>query len=170
MSKEEIKTVLPQYLSGGPHGIGSLNFKLDELNAIQNNSTEFNIIKCNTMRLDLIHFKINSPGDPDDKRLRTSEIKVLIPQLIRKRTREVKCIPEVVEFEKCCKETGVLSPFKCRPQTNKLKECMAFWYYNKEFVKECTQIYLNERSEFRRTGITKKQKAQMAEEQQTNAT
>lgn len=50
---------------------------------------------------------------------------------------------------------------------------MAFWYYNEEFVKECTQLYLDERSEFRRTGISKKQKARMTAEeqqQQTNTT
>lgn len=119
----------------------------------------------------LIQFDRKSLGDPNDKRLRTSEIKILIPQIIRKRAREVKCIPEVSEFEKCCKAAGVLSPFKCRAPTDKLKECMAYWYYNEDFVKECTQIYLDERSEYRRTGITKKQKARMAEEQeQINAT
>lgn len=39
---------------------------------------------------------------------------------------------------------------------------MGRWYYNEEFIQESTQIYLDERSEYRRTGISKKQKEQMA--------
>lgn len=105
-------------------------------------------------------------GDPDDKRLRTSERKVLIPQLLRKRAREVKCVPEVAEFEKCAKESGLLMPFQCRAPTDKLKECMKYWFYNDEFVNECTKMYLDERSEYRRTGISKKQKERLATEQQ----
>ncbi|XP_031622365.1 COX assembly mitochondrial protein homolog [Contarinia nasturtii] len=126
MSEKEIKTVLPSYLSAGPHGL----------------------------------------GDPDDKRLRTSERKVLIPQLIRKRSREVKCLAEVRAFEKCAKDNGLLVTFKCGDVTDKLKDCMAHWFYNEDFNKECTQIYLDERSEYRRTGISKKHKEQMAAEQQ----
>lgn len=96
---------------------------------------------------------------------------MLIPQLLRKRSREVKCVPEVAEFEKCAKESGLLMPFKCRAPTDKLKECMAYWFYNEEFVNECTQMYLDERSEYRRTGISKKQREQMAAEaQETNKT
>lgn len=101
-------------------------------------------------------------GDPDDKHLRTSERKVLIPQLIRKRSREVKCLSEVKAFEQCAKDNGLLVTFKCGEVTDKLKECMAYWFYDEGFIKECTQIYLDERSEYRRTGISKKQKERMA--------
>lgn len=105
-------------------------------------------------------------GDPDDKRLRTSERKILIPQLMRERARKIKCIDEVQSFEKCCKSTGLLSPFQCKSETAKLKDCMGKWFYNDEYIQECTQIYLNERSEYRRTGISKKQKQRMAAEQE----
>lgn len=97
-------------------------------------------------------------GDPNDKTLRTSERKILIPQLMRERARKIKCIPEVKEFEKCAQANGILMPFKCQPQNNKMKECLAYWFYNEDFQAECTQIYLDERSDYRRTGVSKKER------------
>lgn len=82
----------------------------------------------------------------------------------------MKCVSEVAEFEKCAKESGILMPFKCRAPTDKLKECLAYWFHNEEFVNECTQMYLDERSEYRRTGISKKQKERMAAQQEANKT
>lgn len=95
-----------------------------------------------------------------------SERKVLIPELMRKRARALKCVPEVKDFEACVKESGLLMPFKCKAVTDKYKDCMAHWFYDESFITECTQVYLNERSEYRRTGISKKQREQMAAEQQ----
>lgn len=83
---------------------------------------------------------------------------MLIPQLIRERARKIKCVDEVDAFQKCCKENGLLITFKCKPQTEKLKECLAYWFTDDGFNKECKEVYLNERSEYRRTGISKKQK------------
>jgi COX assembly protein 1 len=37
-----------------------------------------------------------------------------------------------------------------------MKTCMKKWYYDQDFIKECTELYLEERSEYRRTGISKK--------------
>lgn len=91
-----------------------------------------------------------------------SERKILIPQLIRERARKVKCVDEVSAFEKCCKENGLLITFKCKEPTSKLKECMAHWFYNEDFNQECRNIYLEQRSEYRRTGISKKQKERLA--------
>lgn len=85
---------------------------------------------------------------------------------MRERARRVKCIPEVHEFEKCAKESGLLLPFLCRQPTDKMKECLAHWFLDDGFKNECTQMYLEERSEYRRTGISKKQKARMAAEQE----
>lgn len=52
--------------------------------------------------------------------------------------------------------------FKCKPQTEQLKQCMARWFYDEKFIEECTQVYLDQRSEYRRTGITKKERERMA--------
>ncbi|KAK2575017.1 hypothetical protein KPH14_008764 [Odynerus spinipes] len=97
-------------------------------------------------------------GDPDDKTLRKVELNVLIPQIIRDRTREEKCIPEVKEFTECCKENKFLMVFNCRAQNNKLQKCSERWYNDKEFQEECKQIYLQRRSEYRRTNIPQKYK------------
>ncbi|KAF7395611.1 hypothetical protein HZH68_009661 [Vespula germanica] len=97
-------------------------------------------------------------GDPDDKTLRKVEIDVLIPQIIRDKTKKEKCVPEVEEFTKCCKENNFMMIFKCRKENNKLKGCLEKWFYDKDFQEECKQIYLQERSEYRRTNIPKKLK------------
>lgn len=92
------------------------------------------------------------------------EKEILIPKIMRDRAKEIKCIEEVKEFETCCKANGVAMVFNCRMQNDVLKTCLARWYTNDHFVKECTEIYLNQRSEYRTTGLTKKQKARLAME------
>lgn len=70
-----------------------------------------------------------------------------------------KCIIfSSTEFHDCCLRSGLLHVVKCREENNKMKACMEKWYYNQDFIKECTEQYLEERSEFRRTGISKKKK------------
>lgn len=39
-----------------------------------------------------------------------------------------------------------------------MKACMEKWFYNQDFINECTEQYLRERTEFRTTGISKKQR------------
>ncbi|XP_020291579.1 COX assembly mitochondrial protein homolog [Pseudomyrmex gracilis] len=95
-------------------------------------------------------------GDPDDRTLRKVEKDVMIPKLIRERTKEEKCVDEIKEFHQCCLNSGLLHVVKCRKENNIMKACMEKWYYNEDFIKECTEQYLNERSEFRQTGIPKK--------------
>ncbi|XP_072765042.1 COX assembly mitochondrial protein homolog [Anoplolepis gracilipes] len=97
-------------------------------------------------------------GDPDDKSLRKVEKDVLIPKLMRDRTKTEKCVNEVKEFHNCCLNSGLLNVIKCRKENEIMKSCMEKWFYNQDFIKECTEQYLKERSEFRRSGIPKKQK------------
>ncbi|EGI62732.1 COXM1 protein, partial [Acromyrmex insinuator] len=98
-------------------------------------------------------------GDPNDKSLRKVEKDVLVPKLIRERTKSEKCVNEVKEFHDCCLNSGLLHVVKCRKENDKMKACMEKWFYNQDFIKECTEQYLMERSEFRKTGIPKKQKS-----------
>lgn len=84
---------------------------------------------------------------------------------MRDRARDEKCSPEITEFQKSAKDNGVLLPFENKQPTDKMKECLAQWFLNEDFKNECTQIYLDERSEYRRTGIPKKWMPQMAAEQ-----
>ncbi|XP_055638478.1 COX assembly mitochondrial protein homolog [Toxorhynchites rutilus septentrionalis] len=95
-------------------------------------------------------------GDPNDKRLRKVEIDVLIPKIMRDRAKTEKCIPEVKEFEDCCKGSGILMAVKCQKQNEALKKCSMRWYEDETFKAECREMYLQERSEYRRTGIPKK--------------
>lgn len=82
----------------------------------------------------------------------------MVPKLMRERTKSEKCVDEVKEFHACVLRTGLLHVIRCRRENDKMKACMEKWYYNEDFIKECTEQYLDERSEFRRTGIPKKQK------------
>lgn len=75
---------------------------------------------------------------------------------MRDRARTEKCTELVADFEKCCKASGLSMVVKCQPQNKKMQECQAYWYKNKEFIDECTNIYLEQRTEYRRTGLTKK--------------
>lgn len=77
---------------------------------------------------------------------------------MRDKAREIKCTSEVEAFSKCCAESGLLMVVKCRKENSDLKACLTKWYNDEDFKQECTEEYLAERSEYRRTGIGKKQR------------
>lgn len=84
---------------------------------------------------------------------------------MRDRAKVEKCVPEVKAFEECCKESSILMVVKCREQNTFLQNCIGAWYKNDAFINECTEIYLNERSEYRRTGLQKKYRNYIKERQ-----
>ncbi|KAL4709046.1 hypothetical protein ACJJTC_005907 [Scirpophaga incertulas] len=94
-------------------------------------------------------------GDPNDRSLRKVEIEVLIPKLMREKAKTEKCPKIVKDFEECCKEASLLMVVKCRKENSALKECLTTWYKNEEFKQQCTEQYLNQRSEYRKTGVKK---------------
>lgn len=95
-------------------------------------------------------------GDPDDLTLRKVEREILIPKKVRDKTRDEKCVEEIKVFSECCKAAGLLMTFKCRPETKVMNSCLERWYHDEDFKKICTEEYLQERSQYRRTGIKKK--------------
>lgn len=101
-------------------------------------------------------------GDPDDKTLRKVEIEVLIPKKMRDIARVEKCTEVVNQFTECCKNNNILMSIKCRKENSALKDCLTKWYADEDFKERCKLEYLAERSEYRRTGITHKQKQRMA--------
>ncbi|XP_050689053.1 COX assembly mitochondrial protein homolog [Eriocheir sinensis] len=103
-------------------------------------------------------------GDPDDRSLRKVETEVCIPKKMREIARQEKCVPEVDAFTRCCKDTGLAMVVKCRKENTALWDCLGYWYKDEEFKKRCTEEFLAERSEFRRTGLTKKQRDAQARE------
>lgn len=64
----------------------------------------------------------------------------------------------VPAFAKCGKENGLSIIFNCRTENELLQNCLMKWWNNEEFREECKNQYLHDRSEFRRTGIPKKQR------------
>lgn len=122
----------------------------------------WNYYRISSFIILLIHFSVVFAGDPDSKVLRRVEIDVLIPKIMRERTKTEKCIPQVAAFQKCCQSTGLSMVLKCRKENDALKECSGKWFNDEKFREECTQIYLDRRAEYRRTGITVKQRAAAA--------
>ncbi|XP_077291657.1 COX assembly mitochondrial protein homolog [Arctopsyche grandis] len=101
-------------------------------------------------------------GDPNDQSLRKVELNVLIPKRVRDISRKEKCIDVVRKFEFCAKENGLLMTVRCRQESNVMIECLQKWFNDEEFNLECKREYLKERTEYRRTGITKQMRERMA--------
>lgn len=92
----------------------------------------------------------------------------MIPKIMRDKTKVEKCAAEVAEFTKCCSENGLLMAFKCRKENAAMKECQTKWYQDENFKSECTEIYLQERKEYRQTGIPKKYRTNESDMSGTN--
>lgn len=99
-------------------------------------------------------------GDPDDKSLRKVEVDVMVAKKIRDIARAEKCVQEVEAFTECCKANNLLMVIKCRQENSRLKECLTKWYNDEGFKEYCKNLYIEERSEYRRTGIPTKQRLQ----------
>ncbi len=88
--------------------------------------------------------------------LRKVEKDVMVPIKMRDRGKTEKCTELVTSFSECCKDAGLLMVVTCRKENSALKACLTKWYNDEGFKKECTEQYLKERSEYRRTGIKHK--------------
>merc|ERR1711942_203705 len=95
-------------------------------------------------------------GDPDDKTLRKVEREVLVPKVMRRLAQTELCFKEMKAFHECCEREQLMMGFKCKPENKNMQDCLIGWFKNEEFRQKCTEIYLEERSEYRRTGLTKK--------------
>ena len=95
-------------------------------------------------------------GDPDDRSLRIVEKEVLIPKIMRDRAKKEKCVAEVAQFTECCTSSSLFMAFSCRKENDAMQECQKKWYKDETFKNECKEIYLQERKEYRQTGIPKK--------------
>ncbi|CAF1188196.1 unnamed protein product [Adineta steineri] len=95
-------------------------------------------------------------GDPNDKSLRKVEIEVCIPGIIRDRAHREKCQEPIEEFGKCGEQHGVWAVLKCRKEVKNMNNCLIKWFHDENFREECTQMYLDERKQYRETGIIRK--------------
>ena len=76
----------------------------------------------------------------------------MIPSLMKRLVRWDKCLPEAIMFERCAGPMTWKAPFKCRDVIKGLRACEKRWFFDEAFVREVTERYLNERSEYRRSG------------------
>lgn len=120
--------------SAGPHGVGKLQ-----------NLASISFLTPNRL------------GDPNDKSLRKVEIDVLIPKKMRDKAKDEKCVEQVKNFTDCCKNNSLLMVIKCRKENAALKACLTRWYEDEDFKNLCKEEYLEERTQFRRTGIRQKE-------------
>lgn len=97
-------------------------------------------------------------GDPEDRTLRKVEKDIMIPMKMRDKAKKEKCFAEGKSFTECCKDARFWMVWKCKSETATLTNCLENWYKDEEFKRQCTEEYLEERSEYRRTGIKQKQK------------
>ena len=99
--------------------------------------------------------------------MRKVEENVLIPQIMRRIAKVEFCSKEVDTFNQCCKRERFMFSFRCQEENQIQQDCLLGWYKNEEFRQRCTKIYLDERAEFRRTGLNKKQKDYLARKQES---
>ncbi|XP_022233743.1 COX assembly mitochondrial protein homolog [Drosophila obscura] len=99
-------------------------------------------------------------GDPNDTKLRKVEVEVLIPKIMRDRAKAELCTKEVTDFQECCKTSSIFMVATCRKENSALRDCLTLWYQNDAFKEECRKIYLQERSDYRSTGIPKKHRVE----------
>lgn len=104
-------------------------------------------------------------GDPNDKSLRKLERDVVIPKKMRELIKTDKCAKEVKDFSKCCGKSELFMVMKCRKENAVMRECYERWFFNEDFRKECTERYLEDRSEYRRTGISAKERKRRQREE-----
>ncbi|XP_063244101.1 COX assembly mitochondrial protein homolog isoform X3 [Bacillus rossius redtenbacheri] len=64
--------------------------------------------------------------------------------------------PHGLAFTECGKAAGLLVVVKCRRENDAMKACLSRWYHDEDLKIQCTEEYLNERNEFRRTGVSRK--------------
>lgn len=100
-------------------------------------------------------------GDPADRTLRKVELEVLIPKMARERLKVEHCREQKAAFDRCCLANGLLMVAKCREENRCFQDCMARWFFDRSFMAECTEAYLEKRAQFRRTGHKEKTKRMM---------
>jgi COX assembly mitochondrial protein 1 len=125
-------------------------------------SSPAQIANCSVSSLHHLLKRAFRAGDPDDRRLRKVEIEIMIPKKMRERARKEKCAPEEKEFSDCCLKAGLAMVVKCRSENTRMKACLERWYKDEEFKKQCTEEYLQERAEYRRTGLSQKAQRYLA--------
>lgn len=106
-----------------------------------------------------VNYGPHGVGDPDDMTLRKMEKNLLIPQIRRKIVNKEKCPKEIEEYQDCvCKTDLIFAAFRCKDLKLKMANCLEFWNEDEDLYRRAKNVYLEERREYRKTGITKETK------------
>ncbi|KAH3709060.1 COX assembly mitochondrial protein homolog [Dreissena polymorpha] len=93
-------------------------------------------------------------GDPDDRFIRKVEEEIIYKRM-RERS-ELLCQAFKDDFDACMKKTPNMTfAWKCRPMIRALRTCQNQWFNRPEFEEEAKEEYLQQRAEYRRTGVSK---------------
>lgn len=96
-------------------------------------------------------------GDPNDKTLRIVEREQIIPKRMRKLVKEL-CADKEKEFYECCKRNQWTFWRYCKKERKEAADCEISYFQDPEFVQKCTEDYIVDRSEYRRTGLSHKKR------------
>ncbi|KAI1730602.1 COX assembly mitochondrial protein like protein [Ditylenchus destructor] len=101
-------------------------------------------------------------GDPEDRTLRKVEANVLIPDLMNKHQEALECKETFEEFKQCMIRENRRNEFlafqRCKPTQSVYHKCKLQTFQDPEFRQKVTDEYLKDRSEYRRTGLSAKQR------------
>ncbi|CEF61000.1 Cytochrome c oxidase biogenesis protein Cmc1-like family-containing protein [Strongyloides ratti] len=98
-------------------------------------------------------------GDPEDRTLRRLEADVIIPNRMNKHIEKFECNSEYMDLITCLRQDGAIKGLRsCKPILEVLNNCKIKYFNDLDFRSKITDIYLQERSEARRTGKTEKQR------------
>ena len=99
--------------------------------------------------------------DPDPS-LRRVEKDILIPKIMRDRSRQYACAAQVKAFNDCCLQykPGTLKSYftfiNCKNENDAMMQCMNEKFLSMDYYYECKEIYLHEKKLFQKTDVLKK--------------
>ncbi|KAI0983877.1 hypothetical protein GJ496_007691 [Pomphorhynchus laevis] len=91
-------------------------------------------------------------GDPNDRHIRKVEDAVFVAWIVRERSHRELCADSVKAFGECGAKQGIKAMFMCQPELREMNKCIKEAYKNKQFINECREIYIRDRSRYRSSG------------------
>uniref|UniRef100_A0AC35FHY8 COX assembly mitochondrial protein n=1 Tax=Panagrolaimus sp. PS1159 TaxID=55785 RepID=A0AC35FHY8_9BILA len=98
-------------------------------------------------------------GDPEDRTLRKIEADVVIPNRMNTKIEKELCHDLFMGLVNCMRhEGGAYGLYKCTEERDVFNACKKEKFLDPKFRQECTEEYIHDRAEARRTGLTPKER------------
>jgi len=95
-------------------------------------------------------------GDPNDRSLRRNETELLIPNRVKEEIENVECRLDFLDMVNCIHKEGDLKATeRCHDPMQVYWRCKRAKLNDPEFRQRITEKYLDERAEYRRTGLSR---------------